>query len=100
VLTELAAVKKEVTGYLDEYKLHLAAERVYHYVWHTVADKIIEETKTKAVSQKVLLEVFRACLKMLHPFMPFVTEEIWSKLPASPSQGEPDSKNLLMVENW
>lgn len=92
VLKELEDKKKEITQYLDEYKLHLAAESVYHYVWHTVADKIIEETKTKAVSPEALTKVFTECLKMLHPFMPFVTEEIWGKLP--------EKKSLLIIETW
>lgn len=92
VLKELEATKKEVTGYLDEYKLHLAAESIYHYVWHTVADKVIEANKAKKVSGKALDQIFAECLKMLHPFMPFVTEEIWSKLPGN--------KGLLMVERW
>jgi valyl-tRNA synthetase len=91
VLKELDAVKKEVTGYLDGYKLHLAAESVYHYVWHTVADKVIEANKAKKVSGKALEKIFVECLKMLHPFMPFVTEEIWGKI---------GNKNLLMVERW
>ncbi|MDO8601775.1 MAG: valine--tRNA ligase [bacterium] len=91
VLKELEAVKKEVTGYLDDYKLHLAAESIYHYVWHTVADKIIEANKAKKVSYAVLHRVFSESLKMLHPFMPFVTEEIWGKL---------GNKNLLMIEKW
>ncbi len=91
VLKELAAVKKEVTSHLDGYKLHLAAESIYHYVWHTVADKVIEANKAKKVSIKTLEQIFSECLKMLHPFMPFVTEEIWSKL---------NKKNLLLVEKW
>ncbi len=91
-LEELAKAKREITGCLDEYKLHLAAESVYHYVWHTVADKIIEANKEKKVSGKVLDQIFSECLKMLHPFMPFVTEEIWSKMP--------NRKGLLLVEPW
>jgi valyl-tRNA synthetase len=91
VLKELEAVKKEVTSYLDEYKLHLAAESIYHYVWHAVADKIIEANKAKKVSYATLQKVFSESLKMLHPFMPFVTEEVWSKL---------GNKNLLMIEPW
>lgn len=91
VLKELETVKNEVTGYLNEYKLHLAAESIYHYVWHTVADKVIEANKAKKVSGKALDQIFGECLKMLHPFMPFVTEEIWGKI---------GNKNLLMIESW
>jgi valyl-tRNA synthetase len=47
VFSELAKIKAEISGYLNEYKLHLAAETIYHYIWHTVADKIIEEFKPR-----------------------------------------------------
>lgn len=90
VLDELAKVKHEITGYLDEYKLHLAAESIYHYTWHTVADVLIEQSKEGKVSADTLKTVFMECLKMLHPFMPFVTEEIWNKFNTS----------LLIVEKW
>ncbi len=102
VLKELADLKAEVTKNLDEYKLHLAAESLYHYVWHTVADKIIEEYKPrlsgtdeadKAMAATTLMKVFSECLKMLHPFMPFVTEELWAQLPIP-------NKKMLMVESW
>jgi valyl-tRNA synthetase len=71
-------------------------------VWHEFADKIIEESKAKLASedpavkasaQRMLLEILTTSLKILHPFMPFVTEEIYSKLPV------PDKK-LLMIESW
>lgn len=91
VLEELTKTTQEVSKYLDDYKLHLAAEALYHYTWHTVADVLIEESKEGKVSFKVLREVFLTCLKMLHPFMPFVTEELYSKL-------QPDK--LLIVERW
>jgi len=91
VLAELAAVKKEVSGFMDGYKLHLAAEAIYHYTWHTVADKLIEESKEGKVGSRVLLQVFFECVKMLHPFMPFVTEEIWGSL---------GKEKMLIVENW
>ncbi len=104
VLHELEKVKAEVARDLDEYKLHLASEAAYHYTWHTVADKLIEEYKTRLagadegdrdMAATTLTKVFEECLKMLHPFMPYVTEEIWSKLPTWPGKSE-----LLMVEEW
>ena len=91
---------------MDEFRFYLAAEKIYHYIWHTFADKIIEESKAKLASedptvkasaQKMLLEILTTCLKLLHPFMPFVTEEVYSKLPInSPT----DEKKLLIVEEW
>jgi valyl-tRNA synthetase len=104
VLHELEKVKASITKNLDEYKLHLAAEETYHYVWHTVADKLIEEYKVrlngsdiadKAMAATTLTKVFEECLKLLHPFMPYVTEEIWKQLPKWPGKS-----SMLMVETW
>jgi valyl-tRNA synthetase len=98
-LKELATLKKEVTKLMDSFKFYYAAEKVYHYFWHTFCDKIIEESKplladqkTKAATQHMLVEILQESLKMLHPFMPFITEEIWEYVP--------HAKGLLMVEPW
>jgi len=99
-MDEFEALAKEVTDDMENYRFYLAAEKLYHYTWHTFADIIIEESKTKikeggetAEKTKNLLGfLLREQLKLLHPFMPFITEKIWSLLP--------DSKNLLMVEKW
>jgi valyl-tRNA synthetase len=94
---ELQALMKEITKEMDEYKFYIVAEKLYHYFWHTFADIIIERSKKKilenrnADSAKMLLSShLTTLLKALHPFMPFVTEEIWSM----------KNKNLLMVEKW
>ena len=101
-IAELKAIKKKVSGYLDKYDFHHAAETLYHYFWHTFADKIIESLKHRLTSQNendrlaaqtALLTILAECLKMLHPFMPFVTEEIYQLLPI-------ENKNLLMVTQW
>lgn len=97
-ISELESLIKDVTADLDEFRFYLAGEKLYHYVWHTFADKIIEEEKeaiksASASAQWTLFKILTDCLKMLHPFMPFITEEIYSKLPIK-------DKNLLMVENW
>lgn len=98
----LLEVTAEVTGHLNNYRYHLASETLYHYVWHEIADKIIEESKpilkgddanAKLSRQKTLLALLSASLKMLHPFMPFVTEEIWSHLPQKDAE-------MLMVAEW
>ena len=103
LLDELEKTIKEVTKDMDNFRFYLAGEKIYHYVWHTFADKIIEDAKAKLASedggiklsaQRMLLEILITSLKLLHPFMPFVTEEIWSKLPAW------KGKQLLIVENW
>ncbi|MBI4087237.1 MAG: class I tRNA ligase family protein [Candidatus Liptonbacteria bacterium] len=87
-LEELSALKKEVGDHIETFEFHLAAEKLYHYFWHTFADKIIEEAKPRLKSEdekdKVaayakLETILLECLKMLHPFVPFVTEEIYQK---------------------
>ena len=99
-LETIAALKKEVSAHLDNFEFHLAAEKLYHYVWHTLADVIIEAEKEKlkngtddekAASYTVLEQLLLESLKMLHPFMPFITEEIYQIF----RPGE-----ILMVEKW
>jgi valyl-tRNA synthetase len=91
---------KDVTADMENYRFYLAAEKLYHYTWHTFADIIIEASKIKIKEggekaeafSNMLGFLFKEQLKLLHPFMPFITEKIWSLLP--------DSKSLLMVEKW
>ena len=92
LMVEFKKIVEDITSDMENYRFHLAAEKIYQYVWHRFADEIIEESKTNEESKKVLLQIWKDCLKILHPFMPFVTEEIWSMLPGN--------KNLLMVEKW
>jgi valyl-tRNA synthetase len=93
---------KEITADIDDYKLYLGAEKLYHYIWHEFADKIIEESKeifkngtdiSKLSRKQFLLETLKTSLVLLHPFMPFVTEEIWSNVLFG-------KENLLIVEPW
>ncbi len=93
----------EITKEMEEYKLYLTSEKLYHFVWHELADKILEESKEalngntspedKANKQYMLLNLFEKVLKTLHPFMPFITEEIWKDFPKK-------DKELLMIEKW
>ncbi|MFA5931964.1 MAG: valine--tRNA ligase [Candidatus Paceibacterota bacterium] len=101
---ELKALMQEITKEMDEYKFYIVAEKLYHYFWHTFADIIIERSKKKisenknADSAKALLYTqLTTLLKALHPFIPFVTEEIWSMLPKENNQ---QNKNLLIIEKW
>ncbi|MBI2032275.1 MAG: valine--tRNA ligase [Candidatus Levybacteria bacterium] len=81
-----------VSESIEKYRFHDAAEALYEFIWHEFADKYVEEAKTRReVSQIVLEEVFSTLLKLLHPFMPFITEEIYQKL----SPGKP-----LIIEKW
>jgi valyl-tRNA synthetase len=91
-LEEFGALVKDVTADMENYRFYLAAEKLYHYTWHTFADIIIEKSKTNESTKKILMFLLREQLKLLHPFMPFITEKIWSLLPGS--------NNLLMVEKW
>ena len=70
----------------------MAAEKLYHYVWDRFAAQILEESKGKPEYSATLYYILENSLKLLHPFMPFVTEEIWSDMP--------NRKDLLMVEQW
>jgi valyl-tRNA synthetase len=99
---ELKTLMQEITKEMDEFKFYIVAEKLYHYFWHTFADIIIERSKKKilenknADSAKALLYTHLInLLKVLHPFIPFVTEEIWSIMPESK-----ENKNLLMIEKW
>ena len=83
---------KDVTEDMENFRFYLASEKLYHYLWHRYADEIIEESKKNEEVKKSLFYILENSLKLLHPFMPFITEEIWSILPAR--------KNLLMVEKW
>ncbi len=99
-LTDIAALKQEISGHLDNFEFHLAADKLYHYVWHEFADVIIETEKEKlksgtdeekAESYAVLEQLLLDSLKMLHPFVPFITEEIYHIFRPG---------KMLMVEKW
>ena len=94
IIDEFEKIKNDITADMENYRFYLAAEKIYHYVWHRFADEIIEESKKNEKTKAVLLSIWHDCLKILHPFMPFVTEEIWSMLP------QEKNKNLLMIEKW
>ncbi len=100
LLDDLKMIVVEVTEDMERYRFYLAVEKIYHYIWHTFADKIIEGSKArlssedliiKASAQRMLLEILTTCLKLLHPFMPFITEYVWELL---------DTDTLLAIEKW
>jgi len=105
---ELKALIKEITKEMDEYKFYIVAEKLYHYFWHTFADIIIERSKKKILAGKnadsartILYDHLTTLLKVLHPFMPFITEEIWSLINSRRKVGTPTaSSELLMIEKW
>ena len=104
LFAEWETVAHSVTKELDHYRFHTASEALYQYIWARFADVILEESKsilagadqTAAASrQKLLLDLLEGNLKLLHPFMPFVTEAIWQLLP-HPEVRRP----FIMIEPW
>jgi valyl-tRNA synthetase len=93
-------IQKDITSDLENFRLHLASQKIYDYFWKTFCDQIIEthkvrilENKDKASAQTLLLTLLREQLIVLHPFMPFITEEIWKYIKT------PEDK-LLIVTDW
>ncbi len=84
ILSKLNKTIKEVTKFMDKYEFNNAGASIYDFIWNTFCDKYIEVSKfslSNATTKSVLLEVLSAILKMLHPFMPYVTDEIYNLLP-------------------
>ena len=101
VLSKLNRLVKEVTENLDSFEIGVASAKVYDFIWDTYCDWYIELTKTrlngtdedaKLTAQNVLCYVLVTLLKLLHPFMPFITEEIYQALPKCDGAGHPDDR--------
>ena len=101
VLSKLNTLIAEVTENLEKYELGVAVQKVYDFIWDTYCDWYIELTKARLYSEdgdrkqtaiQVLLYVLDQVLRLLHPFMPFITEEIWQSIP---HEGE-----ALIVAQW
>ena len=101
ILKRLNNVVEEVSNNLDKYEIGLAASRIEDFIWEEFCDWYIEFAKErlnsddenkKATVKKVLLYVLKDMIALLHPFMPFITEEIYKQLP--------NKKDMLIVETW
>ena len=101
ILSKLNRLVGEVTENMDKYELGIAVQKIYDFIWDDYCDWYIELTKarlyaeneeSKQVAQQVLVYVLDQFLRLLHPFMPFITEEIWQ---AIPHEGE-----SLMIAAW
>ena len=86
----------ETSKHLSDLKLGLAAEIIYNEFWHWYCDVCIEDAKQGKISLEVLKKGLVTFLKLLHPFMPFVTESIWQEL----NKKNIVSEKLLIVSNW
>ena len=101
ILSKYNAVVKDVTENLEKYELGMAVQKLYDFIWDVFCDWYIEICKSRLngddekaadTARAVLIYVFTGTLALLHPFMPFITEEIWQSLP---HKGE-----ALMVTDW
>ncbi|WP_101549567.1 valine--tRNA ligase [Anaerotruncus massiliensis (ex Togo et al. 2019)] len=100
ILTKYNALVREVTENLEKFELGLAVQKLYDFIWDVLCDWYIELCKSRLqaggeaslAAQRVLVYVLGGTLKLLHPFMPFITEEIWQALP---HEGE-----SVMVSDW
>ena len=101
ILSKYNAVVRDVTENLEKYELGMAVQKLYDFIWDVFCDWYIEicksrlngaDEKAAETARAVLIYVFTGTLALLHPFMPFITEEIWQSLP---HKGE-----ALMVTDW
>ncbi len=93
---KLNSIISEISKHLSDLKLGLAAEVIYNEFWHWYCDICIEDAKQGKISLEVLKVGLVTFLKMLHPFMPFVTESIWQEL----LKKNIVSEKLLIVSDW
>lgn len=103
MLARLKKLTRETTRDLEQMRFHHAADRLYHFFWHYYADVVIENMKSKLAEEDgsveketakaLLFEFHRTLMILLHPFMPFITEEIWSQLPG-------EKIDMLLITSW
>ncbi len=100
ILSKLNSLSREVCENLDKYELGIAAQKIYDFIWDSYCDWYIELTKPRLTgddakasegAQRVLLHVLTEILKLLHPFMPYITEEIYGAIPH-------DAKALIIAD--
>lgn len=91
ILTELQSLIKEATKDLDNQRFSDAGTKIYDFTWSKYCDWYLECSKGEKKNPEVLLYCLRSILKLLHPFVPFVTEKIWESI---------TTEKLLIIENW
>jgi len=107
ILSRLAVTAGEINAALEDYRFNDAANSIYHFIWHEFCDWYIEMSKTelsnpesKAGVMQCLLYTLETSLRLLHPFMPFVTEEIWQNLPGVQDRKGSKGKESIMLSEY
>ena len=103
IILKTKTLIKTISKYINDYKFNLASETLYEFIWHDLADKYIEYVKTskdKRQSLAVLIEVYKNCLRLLHPFMPFITEAIYQQLFIKNNSTTGVDKESIMIDSW
>jgi valyl-tRNA synthetase len=102
ILIKLQELTKSTTANLEKFRFGQVAHDLYDFIWHDLADQYLEQSKEqlenpklKENTQRILLKVLTTSLKLLHPIMPFFTEEIWQNLPQYPGK-----EKLLITAKW
>ncbi len=104
IITEFLLVKENIQKNINDYRFDEAAKNVYQFVWHSFCDWYLELSKTlyysdnkssKDETRSVSAYIFREILILLHPFIPFITEEVWLK-----NKLDKNSEDYLMFANW
>ncbi len=103
ILSRLAGTADEINAALEDYRFNDAANSIYHFIWHEFCDWHIEMSKTEignptstAGVMQCLLYTLETSLRLLHPFMPFVTEEIWQNMPFAGNEPRAASNQKLL----
>jgi len=101
IVKKIKKIIISVNKSIDQYRFDQAVQEIYHFFWHDFCDQYLEEAKNSINNGGENLKTFTSLayilvtsLKLLHPFIPFVTEEIYQKLPLV------DKKEFLIIENW
>lgn len=96
IVNAYKALVKSATGNLESYNFNEAGDDIYHFIWHELADEYIEYVKdspNKSISLGIFRHIFMGSLKLLHPYMPFVTEKIWQYIPEN-------NEGPLITASW
>ena len=102
-LKKLNIIVKTTTKHLENFRLGLAAETVYNEFWHWFCDEAIEKNKKQKISDQALFEGLTTFLKLLHPFVPFVTEAVWQEIRNQKSENRKQKTGIgemLITAKW